>query len=324
MTRLKLIIKIVISLGLLIYLVKLANPAEIVKILITVIESGGIFYLIGAIILYIAAMFVYTIRWQVLVKGYQLNMTVSRLFKYYLMGLFFNNFLPTSIGGDIIRIHKLIQHSGKRTVGFASVLTERLMGLMSSLMIALISIVIMYNEFESLNLLYIDLVLLFLLAAFFTFIFLDRFFNSLQQLLLRITCFRFGERMMKFFEALRLYRNNKLIFFRVFLISLIGQSMVICMTYLISMALKLDVSLGYFFLFIPVTFLLTMLPSINGLGIRDGGFVFFLGKIGISSAASLSLSFISIIIPMMVSILGGIFFIISKEKVKIKEMGFVQ
>jgi glucose uptake protein GlcU len=56
-----------------------------------------------------------------------------------------------------------------------------------------------------------------------------------------------------------------------------------------------------------------MLPSINGLGVREGGFVILLGKIGVSEAAAVSLSFLSILIPMIISIAGGILFMMQKK-----------
>jgi len=96
------------------------------------------------------------------------------------------------------------------------------------------------------------------------------------------------------------------------------------MHYFCVLALNLEVSILYLFLVVPVTFLLTMLPSINGLGVRDGGFVFLLGKKGISTAASLSLSFLAIIIPMIVSIAGAILFIIQKKNSKIEDIKSVE
>ena len=85
------------------------------------------------------------------------------------------------------------------------------------------------------------------------------------------------------------------------------------MTFLLAKALNIQVSLLYLFFVVPITFLLTMLPSINGLGVREGGFVFLLGRIGISEAAAVSLSFATILIPMVVSIAGGILFIMQKK-----------
>jgi uncharacterized protein (TIRG00374 family) len=324
MERFKLILKIVVSLGLLIYLIILAKPEEIIKVIATIWNAGGIIYIIFAVTIFLVSIYIYSVRWQILIKGYRLKISLFKLFTFYLMGLFFNNFLPTSIGGDIIRIHKLIQHIGERTIGFASVLTERLMGFISSLLLTLISLIIMTNQFENLNLLYFTIGLLCLLLTFFVFVFFDCLFNLLNEFIIKIRIFRLGERIMKFLEALRFYRNNKWIFLYVFFISTVGQIAIIIMIYLIVLALQLNVSLGYLFLVVPVTFLLTLIPSINGLGVRDGGFVFLFGKIGISSAAALSVSFIAIIIPMFISIIGGILFILNKENVRLKEIDFVK
>jgi glucose uptake protein GlcU len=80
------------------------------------------------------------------------------------------------------------------------------------------------------------------------------------------------------------------------------------------------------FIVVPITFLLSMLPSINGIGFRDGGYVVFLARIGISKAAALSLSFLTLLIPMIISISGGILFMLQKkitreEEIKIAEKG---
>ena len=78
------------------------------------------------------------------------------------------------------------------------------------------------------------------------------------------------------------------------------------------------------FLVVPITFMLAMLPSINGLGFREGGYVVLLGKIGISKAAALSLSFLTILIPIFISIIGGILFLFQKKITKKEEIEIVQ
>jgi len=52
---------------------------------------------------------------------------VSRLylFKLYFVGAFFNNFMPTSIGGDVYKVYKLGKKIDSPVVGFSSVFTER-------------------------------------------------------------------------------------------------------------------------------------------------------------------------------------------------------
>ena len=81
-------------------------------------------------------------------------------------------------------------------------------------------------------------------------------------------------------------------------------------------AFAIKVDLSFLFVVIPVTFLLTILPSINGVGFRDLGFVEVLKHSGISDAAALSLSFMNLLIPMIISIAGAVIFIIQKREDK--------
>ncbi|MCK4822914.1 flippase-like domain-containing protein, partial [bacterium] len=65
----------------------------------------------------------------------------------------------------------------------------------------------------------------------------------------------------------------------------------------------------YFFLFVPIISVLTMLPiSLNGIGIREGAFVFFFTKVGISSAQALSMSILTYTIVLLASLIGGLIY----------------
>lgn len=96
------------------------------------------------------------------------------------------------------------------------------------------------------------------------------------------------------------------------------------MTYILSLAIGLQIPLDYLFLVVPISFLVTMLPSINGIGFREGAFVVLLGRIAISNAEAISLSFLSVLVPMIVSMSGGILFILNKQVPKKNELEFVR
>jgi len=324
MTRLKTILKALLSFFLLAYLVYLAEPVKILETLGKVWFNGRFIYLALAIGIYLISMVVFTLRWQILVRGYGLLVSTMDLFKYYLIGLFFNNFLPTSIGGDIVRIYHLIQRSGDRTAGFASVLTERLLGIASTLILTLIALLILTGELDNSWLIYIACGLLIIILAFFVLVFNDRFLQWTERLVNPLKLMRLGERIMKFLNAVRFYQNAKNIFLKILIISVAGQVLIILMTYFLSQAIGLQVPLTYMFLIVPVTFLVTMLPSINGVGFREGGYIILLGKIGIGKAEAISLSFLSILIPMLVSIGGGVLFMLNKQIPKKKEFEFVE
>jgi glucose uptake protein GlcU len=78
------------------------------------------------------------------------------------------------------------------------------------------------------------------------------------------------------------------------------------------------------FLVVPITIILSMMPSINGIGFRDGGYVILLAKVGVSKAAALSLSFLTLFIPILISISGGILFMLQKKIVREEEVKIVE
>jgi uncharacterized protein (TIRG00374 family) len=236
------------------------------------------------------------------------------------MGLFFNNFLPTAIGGDVIRIYKIIQDTDDRNVGFASVMTERLLGMAGTLTMTMLALLFMARHSESQILLPIAGGLIVAIFIFFLFIFYPRFSIPFNPIIDRLKIFHLGERIHKFAGVLRKNNNNKSVYWKLWFTSMIGQMLIIVMTYLLSCGLALQIPAGYLFLVVPITFLISMLPSINGLGVREGGYVFFLGKIGISKAGALSLSFLVVLVPLIISLLGGLLFISERKKFKIGEL----
>ena len=266
--------------------------------------------------MFLLSLLVLSFRWQILVSGYGLNIPTRTLFKFYLIGLFFNNFLPTGIGGDVLRIFHLIKASGDRTISFASVITERLLGISSTLILALVSILLLREEFRTNLVLYIVVGLIVLVILFFSIAFSKKLANPIEKFTAKITLFRLGERIQKFLDAIRFYSNSKIIYVQILLVSLLGQILIIIKAYCLALALGIQVSLVYMFLVVPISIILSMLPSLNGIGFRDGGYVILLAKVGVSKAAALSLSFLALFIPILISIVGGVLFMLQKKVVR--------
>ncbi len=159
MKSVRIILKAGISIGLLAYLIYIADPEKIFQVLNKIWFEGGLIYLTVAAVLFLISLVVLSLRWQILVRGYGIKIPTSSLFKYYLIGLFFNNFLPTGIGGDVLRIYNLVKDTGDRTISFASVITERLLGITSTLILTIVSITILQDKFENNLLLYLVLMM---------------------------------------------------------------------------------------------------------------------------------------------------------------------
>jgi uncharacterized protein (TIRG00374 family) len=321
---LKTVFKAVLSIGLLGYLIYIADPEQILEVLDHVWYENGIIYLFIAACLFLISLLVLSVRWQILVSGYGLKIPTRTLFKFYLIGLFFNNFLPTGIGGDVLRIYNLIQSTGDRTISFASVMTERLLGITSTLILALISILLMRDEFRTNFVLYIVVSMITLVIVFFSIVFSKNLAIPIENFTVKLKVLRLGERIQKFLDAIRFYSDSKIVYIKILAISLVGQVIIIVKVYCLALALGIEVTFVYMFLVVPISIILSMLPSINGIGFRDGGYVVLLAKIGVSKAAALSLSFLALFIPMLISISGGIFFMLQKKIEKDKEVKIVE
>jgi uncharacterized protein (TIRG00374 family) len=323
MRYVKTIIKALISLSLLAYLIYSADPHKIAEAFIKILRTDGIFYLILSLGLAALSMLTLSVRWKILLLVYNIKVKLNKLYSYYLIGLFFNNFLPTSIGGDIVRIMKIVRISDDKTQGTASVIIERIVGMMSTLIMATLALLIIYNQFRNQKLLIVSFVLLSILVLFFMSIISERIFSVLKKILNKITVFEVGDKLIKLFEAIHVFRNSQDVLFKIVALSFLSQTIVVFLNYSLVLALELPVNLSYLFVVIPVTFLLTMLPSINGIGIREGGYVFLLGKVGVSGAGAISLSFMNLLCFIFLSLIGALLFVFEKRHENINEGGDV-
>jgi len=324
MKHLRTVIKAVISIGLLVYLIFLADPQKILTTLNKIWSEGGLIYLAMGAVLFILSLLILSFRWQILITGYGLSVSLRALFKFYLIGLFFNNFLPTGIGGDVLRIYNLVRVSGDRTISFASVITERLLGITSTLILTIFSIVFLIDQFDNYYLLAIALGLLFMVILFFLIAFSKKLVKPINAISARLTLLRLGERIEKFLNAIRFYSDSKSIYLKILFTSLVSQMLIITKTYFLARALGIDVDYSYMFLVVPISFILVMLPSINGIGFRDGVYVVLLSAVGVSKAEALSLSFLALVIPMIISTAGAVLFLAQKKSTRQEEVKIVE
>jgi uncharacterized protein (TIRG00374 family) len=90
------------------------------------IHSG---FLLAASLIFIAASLLTFVRWYVLVRAVELPFRAFDAFRLGLIGLFFNAFLPGSVGGDIVKAAFLAREQDRRTVAVATVIMDRLIAL---------------------------------------------------------------------------------------------------------------------------------------------------------------------------------------------------
>jgi uncharacterized membrane protein YbhN (UPF0104 family) len=75
-------------------------------------------------------------KWYMLLRSRRITVGFGNLFIYYLVGRFFSKVLPTTIGGDVMRMHLLGVHTGQHADAAASIFVDRFIGLGTLIMLA--------------------------------------------------------------------------------------------------------------------------------------------------------------------------------------------
>ena len=232
---------------------------------------------ISAILLNVLAQFVSTLRWRLLLPE---GLGLGKLFSLYMIGSFFNIFLPGIIGGDAVKGMYLYRETGKGSLALASIFMDRYFGFVVLIAICAIAFPFGYKYLQGSR---IEWLLPF---TIFFFIVGSLLFFSLK----------LGRRI-KFFSELYnyfyLYRNQRGVIGKALILSTFVQLAGIIAVYILSLGLGTHIPFIAFLIYLPLIILFSMLPiSISGLGVREGAFVVFFGLIGVKpeTATAISLS----------------------------------
>ena len=111
-------------------------------------KNANIIYLIAAVLIGVVINMVSAYKWYLLTRSQSLGASYWRIFAYYLIGQFYNMFLPTSVGGDVVRSYELGRFSGRQADSLASVFVERYTGVLTLLLVAAIAVLSQIARFN--------------------------------------------------------------------------------------------------------------------------------------------------------------------------------
>ncbi len=228
------------------------------------------------------------------------------------VGYFFNNFLPTSVGGDIVKAMCAARVTKETVKSVTGVLMDRIFGLFTFILIPSITLLFFIGNIQNR---WVPIIVYGLLAASllsFFLIFNRDLARRLKFVEIFLGRFRAGKKIREIYEGLHDFKNHKQAVLFAMLISVVGQSVSIFVLYLMARALGSETSPMYFFLLVPIVHLVSMLPSLNGLGIREGAYIYFLKPyVGKEVAAALGILWLGLLI--LLSIIGGVIYLIRHD-----------
>ena len=289
------ILKVAVSSALL-YIVLAKTGSSRVLAALSSINIGAF---IAAIFLYIFAQFISTLRWKLLLPE---GLGIRKLFSLYMIGSFFNIFLPGIIGGDAVKGFYLYRATGNGSLSMASIFMDRYLGFVVLIAICAISFPFGYTYLRGSR---IEWVLPFTILSF--------IIGSLLFFGLRL-----GQRvrfLSDFYNYFYFYRNQKGVIGKALVLSVFVQFSGIITVYILSLGLGQHIPLLAFFVYLPLIILFSMLPiSISGLGLREGAFVVFFSLVGVRPEAATAVSLSWFITMSAGSILGLVEYIKYKKE----------
>ncbi len=310
--RLKLILQIVIPVIILGYLFLTLDAGAIGAHL----ARTGPLPFISAFVLLCLRNVVGAFRSAILLKSRGLDFSTGELTRHYFIGFFFNLFLPEVVGRDIARGYFLYRSSSgdARTVG--SIVAERLIGTAALLIMSVAAVlhaaVTGAAVFE--NNVITAVFVLFAAATLAIPLVFNAWTESLLERLAPAGKRTLSARTAGFIRDVVSYHRSLSSVAWSFIVSIVFQLIGVAAAFLIARSLGDDTPFLYFFILLPVIWVLGMLPvSVGGLGVREGSFVVLFGAVGMAREMAMAVSILWFVQNIGLGLVGAVLFILDRD-----------
>ena len=265
------------------------------------------FYFVLAVLVFFAGLLAVAFRLRSVIQVHGTKISVSTTYYVNLIALFFNNVLPSSLGGEMVKAYYLYKKSKGSVTVFSAVVVDRLFGLVTMLFISISSIFFLDIAQGSHKILGSIIMMAAATITLAVCVFNKKIVDGLCQLHIPFLPAIFLEKIREIYRAMYEYREHKGILGKCFSLTVLGQISFIVVNFLLATSLSIDIPLGFFFFFVPILLIMGVAPSVNGIGIREATFLFYLTEFTTSEKA-LALSLLTTFFMIFVGIISGIIY----------------
>jgi len=263
-------------------------------------------WMVGAVGAVYAAILVSAIKWGALLRSRGHALTLARLTRHYLVGLFFNNFLPTSVGGDVVRAWDVGKDMEDSAEGAASVVAERLIASVGLALTAALGLPFVAVGPQ----VYVAVAVVFVAGVGLAALFL---MPSWSERIVRSSMGSRFEGVAGWVERASKATGELLRDFptagRVLALSVAFQVLVATVNWCLFRALGTPVSFVECVIFTSIISAVTMVPiSISGHGVREAGYAYFFSLAGVPTAVAVTASILFFATVAVCTLPGAVFF----------------
>jgi uncharacterized membrane protein YbhN (UPF0104 family) len=312
--------------GLLFFLVKVVISGGLLWLLFTRVDfarlwelarTASVPWLAGALALYLLMVLISAWRWGLLLVAQGLRFSFRWLTGSFLVATFFNNFLPSNIGGDVIRIADTASAAGSKTLATTVVLIDRGMGLLGLVLLAALGATAVPTLLDDgggrlgPGLLWLAFAGAALVAA--PVLLIPQALPTLLQPLRVLHPKWIDERLTHLGSALGRFREAPGALLFCFLGAVAVQAVLVGFYVAIARSMSIPIGFRELAVIVPISFIVQMLPvSVNGFGVREATFGFYFARLGLPLESALLVSFMGAALIMLFSVSGGVTYLIRK------------
>jgi len=304
-----LLMKVLVSVGLLVFFFTRIH----IERFFHTFASADFSYIALALVVYFLSQFLSTLRWEVLARPLGFKKPFMVFLNFYLIGMFFNLFAPGTVGGDISRIYYLARdEEGGREKDWGgitlnatvSVFVDRVIGMMVLVWLGALGLILFpqYAVPSAVRLLTFALALGFIVGGL------------LIPVLRRMLPDVGYSTVVKLRVALRSYRARWQAIPQAIALSFVIHLIQAWIHLLIGRAIHIEIPFSYCIILYPLVGTFAAIPiTLNGLGLREGGYLFLLAVIGINSEKAIAFGVLLFLAIAADSLVGGVVFLLKKS-----------
>lgn len=303
-------LRVIISVSLIYFLIR--TQFKDAQSITEMLRSADISLLLLAASTHIFGVFITVVRWKTLLLTQKMNIGFGFLVSSAFVGLFFNNLLPTSVGGDVYRAYDVAKKAGRPVeVSLSVVLAGRIAGIISAMVFAVVALFLGFTAIGEQSIV-IPVAILFFITLIIVFLILNPSILKLDKLVSKIRFLnRIKQRLINTYQTFMNFKKFKWALARVFIYSLLLQFSVILFYFFVAKAFGIKLGFITFLFIVPIVTIIAMIPiSIGGIGLRENTLVFIMVSLGVIRAEAALSSLTIFLFLLFFGIIGGFVYII--------------
>ncbi len=247
-------------------------------------------------------------RWGWLLAAHGMSERLRWLTRAYFVAYAAGQVLPTSLGGDAVRVVETSRrHAGRTAVVTGTILLERGLGGAATVLLGAVGFVLSIGHYDVSAYLWLEGVFVFgTLVLGFLF-----FARSARPLLRRVKPqlerLRLAGPLESFYEGVHHYRGRPRLLAEVFGVTLAVQAVRILSIWAVAKAVGIDLDVRVYYVMGPLLFLVMLVPfTLNGIAVREAFFVSFLGSLGVGADQAFAAGFLYFLVILLLVLPGGV------------------